>query len=104
VERELVLDHPPHLVEAFGLNLGHGLAASAREILARLAEYDRVTARCVPEVNVTDEPELLERLEVSVDDCEIRRRNPTVEALRELFGRHRTVDREQAFEKLPPRE
>ena len=104
VERELFLDHPPHLVEAFGLDLGHDPAAFAREILARLAAHDRVPARCVPEMDVADEPELLERLEVPVDDREIRRRDPTVEALRELLGRDRAVDCEQPLEQLPPRE
>ena len=98
---QLLLDQRSHTVQPGRLDGREHAAHLAGDELAVAAGRERVAAGAVPEVEVADEADRLERLEVAVDRGEIRRRQPALEAGGDLLGGQRPVGREQRLEHEP---
>src|SRR4051812_19967196 len=76
----------------------HAGAAGLAHGPAAVAAGQRVQAGTVAEVHVLHEADRLERVEVAVDRCEVRRRQLPVQPAGDVVGAHRTFGRVQRLE------
>src|SRR5271166_1753825 len=94
------------LTSSVKLRRGHGSvvrATLAREVLTLARHGKRVQPGPVPEVDVSNETDVLKGMQVAVHRGDVRRGHAATDPLRDLLGRHRPVGREECRDHQPAR-
>src|SRR5580704_14721792 len=100
---ELALDQLTHRVELLRHDRSVLRAALTSEVLALTGDSQRMQSGAVPEVNVSNQPDVLERLQVAVDRSDVRGGHAPADAFGYLLRRHRPVRGEQRLKHEPAR-
>src|SRR5450830_1710835 len=94
-EASLIAELLAHLdanrIELLARDRANGMARLADQVLV-LGRGQRIEARPVAEMNVADEPNLLQRLEVAINGGQIGARQASLQSLRDALGRERALE------------
>lgn len=101
LDAEQPLERLAHRVELPRWNGEYVPAPLAQRVLVALRPCELVEPRAVPEVDMTDEPDPLQRLEVPIDGREVGGGERAVEASGDLLRARRPLDGEERLEDEP---